>query len=119
MGKPNGSKGSRLSAEEKSLENRHAEILRQKEKLETRLKLLPAVLQAQEEQKREMARRQAAAAGPAISPYVGRGARRSREKNRARRMPSRERWAAKLKTIGLLILLAIIFLLIYKTIPTA
>lgn len=118
MRRSNGSKGSRLSAEEKSLENQHAEILRQKEKLENKLKLLPAVLQAQEEQRREMARRQAASAGPAISPYIGRSTRRAREKNRVRRTPSQARWAAKAKTLGLLIVLAVIFLLIYKTIPT-
>lgn len=119
MAKPKAPKGGRLAAEEKSLENQHAEILRQKEKLETKLKLLPAVLQAQEEQRREMARRQAASAGPAISPYIGRSTRRTREKNRTRRTPSQERWAAKARTIGLLILLAVIFFLIYKTIPVS
>ncbi|MGC2579580.1 MAG: hypothetical protein WA376_18595, partial [Terrimicrobiaceae bacterium] len=70
MAKPTGSKPSRIAAEERLLEQQREEILRKAQELEKKLKLLPTVMEAQEEQKRELAKRRAASAGRAISPYA-------------------------------------------------
>ena len=56
------------------LEQQREEILRKAQELERKLKLLPTVMEAQEEQKRELAKRRAASAGRAISPYAMGGA---------------------------------------------
>jgi len=123
MAKRPNSKASRLSAEERVLEQQRDEIVRKQQELERRLKRLPAAIEAQEEQKRELAKRRAAAAAPAISPYVSRGGRggtrRLRAKTRTLRTPSKERMAAKLRTLSLLIALAVIFYLLLRAVPTS
>ena len=97
------------------MEEKRAEILRKQQELEKRLKILPAVMEQQEAQKREADRRRAASAGRAISAYPSsRTARRGRGKNL--RMPSRQRMAAKIKTAALLIALAIIFIVLWNSI---
>ena len=117
MAKPTGSNPSRLAAEERLLEQQREEILRRAQELERKLKLLPTVMEAQEEQKRELAKRRAASAGRAISPYaMGGGGRRTRGKSL--HTPSRQRLAAQLKTAALLIALAIIFLLLWRVVPS-
>jgi hypothetical protein len=115
MAKPSGSKASRLSAEERQLEEMRSEILRKQQELEKRLKILPAVMEQQEAQKREADRRRAASAGRAISAYPSSRTRRGRGKNL--RTPSRQRTAAKIKTAALLIALAIIFFVLWNSIP--
>jgi hypothetical protein len=116
MAKPAGSKPSRLAAEERLLEQQREDILRRAQELEKKLKLLPTVMEAQEEQKRELAKRRAASAGRAISPYaMGGGGRRTHPKSL--HTPSRQRFAAQLKTAALLIALAIIFLLLWRVVP--
>jgi hypothetical protein len=117
MAKPQGSNPSRLAAEERQLERQREEILRKAQELERKLKLLPTVMEAQEEQKRELAKRRAASAGRAISPYaMGGGGRRTRAKSL--HTPSRQRIAAQLKTAALLIALVIIFLLLWRVVPS-
>jgi hypothetical protein len=117
MAKPTGSNPSRLAAEERLLEQQREEILRKAQELEKKLKLLPTVMEAQEEQKRELAKRRAASAGRAISPYaMGGSGRRTRAKSL--HTPSRQRLAAQLKTAALLIALAIIFLLLWRVVPS-
>jgi hypothetical protein len=117
MAKPTGSNPSRLAAEERMLEQQREEIMRKAQELERKLKLLPTVMEAQEEQKRELAKRRAASAGRAISPYaMGGGGRRTRSKSL--HTPSRQRLAAQLKTAALLIALAIIFLLLWRVVPS-
>jgi len=117
MAKSPGSKPSRLAAEERMLEQQREEILRRAQELEQKLKLLPTVIEAQEEQKRALAKRRAASAGRAISPYaMGGGGRRTRVKSQ--HTPSRQRYAAQVKTAALLIALAIIFLLLWRVVPT-
>jgi len=119
MAKPNGSKRSRLSAEEQLLERQRNEIVRRQEELERRLKQLPVVLEAQEQQKREMTERRAKEAAPAISPYMGSSMRRrNRTKGRSLRTPSRERFLIRSKTIALLVILAIIVWLLLLQIPS-
>ena len=70
MAKPSGSKASRLAAEERMLEQQREEIMRRTQELEQKLKVLPTVIEAQEEQRRALAKRRAASAGRAISPYT-------------------------------------------------
>jgi hypothetical protein len=116
MAKPTGTNPSRLAAEERALEQQRDEILRKAQELEKKLKLLPTVLEAHEEQKRELAKRRAASAGKAISPYnMGGGGRRTRGKSL--HTPSRQRSAARVKTAALLIALVIIFLLLWRVVP--
>lgn len=100
------------------MEEQRAEILRKQQELEKRLKILPAVMEQQQAQKREADRRHAASAGRAISSYPNssRGARRGRGKNL--RTPSRQRSAAKIKTVALIIVLAVIFIILWKNIPS-
>jgi len=116
MPKPSGSKGSRLSAEERQLEQQRAELLRKQQELKVRLERLPAVLAEQEAEQRK---RRAAAAGPAISPYVGRNSgKRSRTvRNRTMRTPRRERWITLLKTYGWLLALAVIIFMLLQVLP--
>jgi len=114
MPKPSGSRAGRLSAEERLLEEQRAEIMRKQQELEKRLKILPAVMEQQQAQKREADRRHAASAGRAISSYPNsRGARRGK----SLRTPSRQRNAAKIKTAVLLIVLAVIFLVLWNSMP--
>ena len=117
MAKPSGSRAGRLSAEERLLEQQRAELLRKQQELKVRLERLPAVLAEQEAEQRK---RRAAAAGPAISPYVGRaGGKRGRAaRNRTMRTPRRERWITQLKTFGWLIVLGIIVYMVLQVIPT-
>lgn len=116
MAKRPNSKITRISAEERQLEQQRAEVMRRQQLLEKRLKVLPAVMEAQEEQKRELSRRRAAEGGRAISPSMGRNGRRG-ARSKALRMPSRERWYAKTQTLVLLVILAIIVFLLWNTIP--
>ena len=117
MAKSTGSNPSRLAAEERQLEQQREELLRRAQELERKLKLLPTVMEAQEEQKRELAKRRAASAGRAISPYaMGGSGRRTRAKSL--HTPSRQRFAAQLKTAALLIALVIIFLLLWRVVPS-
>jgi hypothetical protein len=117
MPKPSGSKGSRISAEERQLEQQRDELLRKQQELKVRLERLPAVLAEQEAEQRK---RRAAAAGPAISPYVGRnGGKRARTaRNRTMRTPRRERWITLLKTYGWLLALAAIIFMLFRVLPT-
>ena len=110
------SKASRLSAEERQLEQLHAENLRQQQELEKKLKRLPLQIAAEQEQKRAYAHRRAVTAGQPISLRPGTG--RGRGKNRTLRMPSRERFSAQIKTAILLIALAVIFFLLWHAVPT-
>ena len=117
MPKPSGSKGSRLSAEERQLEQQRNELLRKQQELKVRLERLPAVLAEQEAEQRK---RRAAAAGPAISPYVGRngGGKRARTgRNRTMRTPRREHWITLLKTYGWLLALAGIIFMLLQVLP--
>lgn len=117
MAKPTGSRPSRLAAEERQLEQQREEILRKTQELEKKLKVLPTVMEAQEEQKRELAKRRAASAGRAISPYAMGGAGR-RTHAKSMHTPSRQRFAAQIRTAALLIILLIIFLLLWRVIPS-
>lgn len=114
MARPSPSRGSRLTAEERLLEKQRAEILRQQQELEKKLKRLPVQLAEKQEHKRIQAHRRAVEAGPAISSRLGH---RGRGKSRSGRLPSRERWAAQVKTIILIIALAVIFGLLWQAIP--
>jgi len=120
MAKPNGPKRSRLSAEEQLLERQRNEIVRRQEELERRLKQLPVVLEAQEQQKRALTERRAKEAAPAISPYMGSSMRRRSRttKGRSLRTPSRERFLVRSKTILLLFILAVIVWLLMRQIPS-
>jgi hypothetical protein len=117
MPKPSGSRAGRISAEERQLEQQRAELLRKQQELKVRLERLPAVLAEKESQIRKT---RAAAAGPAISPYMGRtGAKRGRgARNGVRRTPRRERWITQLKTFGWLIALGIMLFMLFRVIPT-
>lgn len=117
MAKPPSSKASRLSTEERQLEQMRADILRQQQELEKKLKRLPVQLAAQEEEKRVQAHKRAASAGPAISSRMGRGGRSGKGRNKTLRMPSRERRSAQIKTIAFVIILAIIVFFLLNVIP--
>lgn len=117
MRKANGSK--RISAEERALAEQVAAIQRRRQELEKRLKVIPAVLEAQQEQQRAIAKERAAAAGPALSPTFGRGGRRARGRVRGRPLPSRDRFATQVKTFGWLLILAVIIFMLIKAIPTS
>lgn len=116
MAKPSRSKASRLSAEERQLEQQREELLRKQQELKVRLERLPAVLAEQEAEQRK---RRAAAAGPAISPYVGRGSgKRGRAtRNRTMRTPRREWWITLLKTYGWLLALGIMIFMLLQVLP--
>ena len=111
-------KASRLSAEEDQLEKQRHEIMRRQQELEKRLKHIPVVLEQQEEQRRKIAKLRAAAAAPAISSQPGRSSQR-RSRGKTRSLPSRQRTAAKIKTLTLLVILAIIFFILWNKIPTS
>lgn len=114
---PKPSKASRLTAEEKLLEKQRAEILRKQMELETKLRRLPAVLEAQEEMQRERTKRRAKDAGPAISSGAGRTLSRRTQKRGSRRTPRREASAAKAKALMLIFFLALIVYLLLQAIP--
>ena len=117
MAKPaRSAKGSRISAEERLLEKQQAELLQRAQELEKRLKHIPLVMERQEAQQREATKRRAAAAGPSISPYMGR--RNKARRGKTFRMPSRERFVAKLWTLALLLTFAIIVFMLWQQIPT-
>ena len=105
-------KGSRLSAEERQLEQQRAEIMRKQQELEKRLKRLPAVLEAQEQQKRDETKRRAAMAGPAISPDMRRVGKRSVKQRRS--LPSQERRQAQFRTLLFVIILIGISLMLWR-----
>jgi hypothetical protein len=99
------------------LEQRREEILRRAQELEQKLKILPSVMEAQEQQKRALAKHRAQSAGKVISPYaMGGGGRRTRA--RSMHTPSRQRYIAQVKTMALLIALAIIFVLLWRVVPS-
>ena len=117
MARPPSSKASRLSAEERQLEQLHADILRQQQELEKKLKRLPVEIAAQAEQKRARDHQHNLYAGPVISSRPGRaGSSRGRGKNRSLEMPSRQRFYAQIKTAILLITLAVIFFLLWRSV---
>jgi len=90
--------------------------MRRAQELEKRLKHIPLVMERQEQQQREATKRRAAAAGPSISPYMGR--RNKSRKSKSFRMPSRERYIAKLWTVVLLLIFAVIVVMLWQQIPT-
>lgn len=106
-------RATRLSAEEQQLERLQAENLRQQQTLEKRLKRLPVELAAQQEKKRAQTHQRAVAAGRAISSGTGR-----RKKGERKKLPSRRRWAAQIKTLVLLAALALIFILLWHSFPS-
>jgi hypothetical protein len=110
------SKGSRISAEERLLEKQRDDLMRRAQELEKKLKHIPLVMERQEQQQREATKRRALDAGPSISPYMGRRS-RSR-KSKSFRMPSRERYFAKIQTVALLVVFAIIVFMLFKVLPT-
>jgi len=114
MAKPN-PKGSRISAEERLLEKQRDDLMRRAQELEKKLKHIPLVMERQEQQQREATKRRAADAGPSISPYMGRRS-RSR-KSKSYRMPSRERFVAKLWTVALLLTFALIIFMLFQALP--
>jgi|GEM_PF-2765520 hypothetical protein len=115
MPRPFRSKASRLTAEERKLEQQREELLRKEQELRVRLERLPAVLAEQEAEQRK---RRAAAAGPAISPYIGRGgSKRGRPTRGTRRTPRRERWITLLKTYGWLLALGIMIFMLLQVLP--
>lgn len=99
------------------MEEQRAEILRKQQELENRLKILPAVMEQQEAQKREADRRRAQSAGRAISSYAGSRGTRGGRRGKSLRTPSRQRAAAKIKTAALVILLIIIFVMLWNAMP--
>jgi len=107
----------RLTAEEKLLEKQRADILRKQTELETKLRRLPAVLEAQEEMQRQRTKRRAMAAGPAISSGAGRSLTRRSQMRGGRRTPRREASAARTKTLILILILAVIVFLVWNAIP--
>jgi hypothetical protein len=115
MPKPS-SRQSRIAAEEKRLREIEEDALRKKLELEKRLKVLPAVMEAQEARRREVARDRAKKGGRAISPDRPLG---SRAGPARRTLPKRELNSAKLTTVVLLIVLALIVLMLWRAIPTA
>jgi len=117
MAKPSRSKPSRLAAEEHLLEKQREDLLRKQQELEKKLVRLPAVLEAQEELKRQQARQRAAAARPPISD--SRRMRRNKGPSRTFRTPSRQRNNAKIWTLILLAVLAIIGFMLWNIIPTS
>jgi len=117
MARPPSSKVSRLSAEERLLEQRRAELIQQQQELQRKLIRIPAEIAAQAEQKRARAHQRAVSAGPVISSRPGRsGSSRSRGKNRSLHMPSRQRFYAQVKTAILLVILAVIFFLLWRSV---
>ncbi len=117
MARPPSSKVSRLSAEERQLEQLHAEVLRKQQELEKKLIRIPAQIAAQEELKRAQAHERAVSAGPTISSGMGRGG--SGRKPKKKRLPSRVLFSARIKTAILLLILAVIFFLLWQSIVPA
>lgn len=116
MARAPGSKPNRLSAEESLLEKQRQEILREQQRLEKKLKILPAVIEAQEEQKRRKIQERAKSAGSVVSSGNRGSSRRTRGTSRTLRMPSRERFGAQIKTIALLAILALIVFMLLRQI---
>src|SRR4051812_42116206 len=114
MAKPN-PKGSRISAEERLLEKQRDDLMRRAQELEKKLKHIPLVMERQEQQQREATKKRAVDAGPSISPYMGRRS-RSR-KSKSYRMPSKERFNAKIQTLALVLLFALIVFMLLRVLP--
>lgn len=110
------SKGSRLSAEERLLEQQRAEILRKQQELEKRLKRLPAVLEAKEQQRRDETKRRAALAGPALSPDMRPVGRRASP--RRRELPSQKLRQVQFRTLLFVLILAGISLMLWRVLST-
>jgi hypothetical protein len=117
MARQNGSRGSRLNAEEQSLEKQRSEILRKQVELERRLKQLPVVIEKQQEKQRQLKRHRAVVAAPAISPDIRPLGRRSR-KGTQKRLPSSQIYAAQVKTLLLIAILVGILVLLWNAMPS-
>ncbi len=109
-------KSSRLAAEEKLIEKQREDLLRKQKELEARLIKLPAVIEKQKELIEEQARQRAKKAAPPISP--GRSRARKTAK-RTRGTPGRQAQTARIKTIVLLAIFAIIVFLLLRAIPAS
>ena len=115
MARLSSSKASRLSADERRLEQLHAETLQKQKELEKKLKRLPVQLAEQKEEKRKQAHQRAKDAGRTISSRPG----GKRHRLQTRNMPSRQTWVAKRNTLILLLALGIIVFLLWNVIPTS
>lgn len=114
MARFSSSKGSRLTADERRLEQLHAETLQKQRELEKKLQRLPVQLAAQKEAQRKQDYQRAKDAGRPISSRPrGKGLR-----VRTRQMPSQQTWAAKRNTLILLLVLGLIVFLLWNVIPT-
>jgi|GEM_PF-1959260 len=102
-------------ADERRLEQLHAETLQKQKELEKKLKRLPAKLAEQKEEKRKQALQKAKEAGRTISFRPGGKPHRIQTRN----MPSRQTRGAKRNTVILLLALGIIVFLLWNVIPTS
>jgi hypothetical protein len=108
----------RLTAEERLIEEKRAEVLRRKRELEQRLVKLPAAIAENQRRLQLESRERARRASPAISS----GRVRSSSRRSARRpssTPARQARAARVQALALLALLALILFLVWRAIPAS
>ena len=108
----------KLSAEERRLQKAAEELRRKEEELQRQLRILPAKLEAQRTREQKLAKLRAETSAPAISLNGTRGPRGSRTAGKRRPLPARELQNARIKFLVLLLILACIVILLWRSIPS-
>ena len=115
--KPNIS--TKITAEEQRLSKEHHETQRRVEQLEKELRSYPRKIEEKKAQDRKLVQMRVAAAPAAMS--LG-GARASRShyppSHKQKKLPSREFHSARIKFLGLCLILATIIFMLWRSIPS-
>ena len=109
---------SKLTAEERRLQREAEELRRKEQELERQLRMLPAKIEAQRSREQRLVKMRAHTAAPAISLDGTRGSRNSKSGSRRKPLPTRELQNAKIKFFVLLLILATIAMLLWRSIPS-
>jgi len=115
--KPNFS--TKLSAEEQRLSKEQQATRLRMEQLEKELRSYPKQIEQKKARERELVKMRAEAAAPAISlggARVGRGSHLPASKRK--KLPAREFNTARIKFLGLCLILATILLMLWRSIPS-
>lgn len=109
---------SRLTAEERLIEEKRAEVLRRQRELEQKLVKLPAAIAENQRRLQMESRERARRASPPISSGRVRSSGR-RGPRRPSSTPARRARAARIQALALLALLALILFLVWRAIPAS
>ncbi len=118
MPRPQPSRPSKLTAEERRLAKQQEELRRREEELQRTLKMIPAKLEERKAREKKLAKLRAEASAPAISLAGGRSLRSGRTSTKPRRTPARELQNARIKFLVLCLIFASLVILLLKQLPS-